>query len=405
MSATVERATSLRVTRLIRAPRERVYAAWVTSADLLQWFGPADCQTLSARIHPRPHGEYHFRLKTQKCGEVELHGLFRELKRPAKLVFTWSFEGPPEMNIGESLVTVEFLERSGATEVQITHEHLPNEEVKQDHITGWNECLDKLEKFLGGGAQPGERPQRVGEFCWNELLVADEAGARQFYSSVFGWSTEPFQGGNTDYTLWKNKGKNIGGLMKRPREDIPPHWLGYVTVADVEATAQKAKAAGGKLLMEPFDVPSVGRIAVMQDPQGAALGLIQPQEMQSSCAANQVVWCDIPVLDLDRAIGFYSAVLGAPIQKQECEGTNFAVLPRAGEDAVSGCLTPAREGSQPSQQGALVYLNCQGRLDQAIAAVKSKGGRVLETKRQIGPYGFRAIVLDSEGNRIALHSM
>jgi hypothetical protein len=119
--------------------------------------------------------------------------------------------------------------------------------------------------------------------------------------------------------------------------------------------------------------------------------------------ANQCVWFDIPVVDLDRAIKFYSAVLGMPVTKEEHPGMTFGLLPHKGEE-VGGCLV-AMENVKPSDQGPLVYLNAQGRLDQALTAVSSNGGKVLQAKHQIGPYGFRAIVLDSEGNRIALHSM
>ena len=122
--------------------------------------------------------------------------------------------------------------------------------------------------------------------------------------------------------------------------------------------------------------------------------------------ANQVVWFDMPVQDLDRAIRFYSAVLGAPVKKEQMPGMTFAVLPHETNE-VSGCLTPGHAGdtNKPSQQGPLLYFNCQGRLDQAIAAVEPNNGKILQPKHPIGPYGFRAIVLDSEGNRIALHSM
>lgn len=124
--------------------------------------------------------------------------------------------------------------------------------------------------------------------------------------------------------------------------------------------------------------------------------------------ANQVVWFDIPVTDLDRAIRFYSAVLGAPVKKQEFPGMVFGQLPHQ-ESEVSGCLTPGcageEQGNRPSANGPLLYLNCQGRLDVAISAAGLNGGKVLQPKHQIGPYGFRAVVLDSEGNRIALHSM
>jgi predicted enzyme related to lactoylglutathione lyase len=119
--------------------------------------------------------------------------------------------------------------------------------------------------------------------------------------------------------------------------------------------------------------------------------------------ANQVVWFDTPVTDLDRAMKFYSAVIGAQVQKQKFGEMEFAVFPH-GDNEVSGCLVIPRNGLKPTDQGALLYFNCQGRLDEAIAAVEPNGGKVLEGKHQIGPYGYRAVVLDSEGNRIALHS-
>ena len=148
MSATIEHTTKLRVTRLIKAPRERVFTAWTTPADILKWFGPETCQVLSAKVNLRAGGDYHFRVKSEEMGEVNLDGLFREVKWPSKLVYTWNFSGHPKLDFGESQVTVEFLDRKGATEVQITHEQLPNEEVKEDHNHGWNGSLDKLEKHL-----------------------------------------------------------------------------------------------------------------------------------------------------------------------------------------------------------------------------------------------------------------
>ena len=119
--------------------------------------------------------------------------------------------------------------------------------------------------------------------------------------------------------------------------------------------------------------------------------------------ANQVVWVDIPVLNLDRAIKFYSAMIGAPVRKEQMPGMTLGLLPHEG-DAVGGCLYTSDE-VKPSDQGPLLYLNTQGRLDEAVAAVVPNGGKVLKPKHAIGPYGFRAVVLDSEGNRIALHSM
>jgi predicted enzyme related to lactoylglutathione lyase len=130
-------------------------------------------------------------------------------------------------------------------------------------------------------------------------------------------------------------------------------------------------------------------------------------EQRNSLMANTVVWFDTPVKDIDRAVRFYSAVLNKPIKKEEYPGMTLAVLPHE-KDEVSGCLVPGcgkPDDPQPSSQGTLLYFSCEGRLDQAVAAAEANGGKVLQARHAIGPYGFRAVVLDSEGNRIALHSM
>jgi len=118
---------------------------------------------------------------------------------------------------------------------------------------------------------------------------------------------------------------------------------------------------------------------------------------------TSIVWCDIPVVDLDRAITFYSAVLNDKVHKDEIPGFVFAILPH-GEGGVGACLYTS-DRDKPSVAGPLVYFNCNGRLDDAIAAVEANGGRIIHPKQDIGPHGFRAVVLDSEGNRIALQSM
>jgi uncharacterized protein len=118
---------------------------------------------------------------------------------------------------------------------------------------------------------------------------------------------------------------------------------------------------------------------------------------------HQVVWFDIPVLDIDRAIRFYSAVLGVVLRKEQAgRGVALAVLPHT-DSTIGGCLVQTMD-ARPSDGGPLIYLNADGRLDTAIAATKIAGGTVLQPKHSIGPEGYRAIVLDTEGNRIALHS-
>jgi hypothetical protein len=116
----------------------------------------------------------------------------------------------------------------------------------------------------------------TGEFSWNELVSNDVAGARKFYTGLFGWQAAAFAGGG-DYTLFKQGDAMVGGLMPCSKPGLPSHWLPYVTVPDVDATAAKAKSLGAQIVMNPFDVPTVGRIAVLIDPQGAAIGLFKPK--------------------------------------------------------------------------------------------------------------------------------
>jgi predicted enzyme related to lactoylglutathione lyase len=121
-------------------------------------------------------------------------------------------------------------------------------------------------------------------------------------------------------------------------------------------------------------------------------------------ARHQVVWFDIPVRDIDRAVRFYSAVLGMALKKEQAgPGAAIAALPHP-EGSVGGSLVQNMD-ARPSESGPLLYLNTDGRLDEALMAVEKHGGKILAEVHSIAPFGFRAIVLDSEGNRIALHSM
>lgn len=124
------------------------------------------------------------------------------------------------------------------------------------------------------GAQLVNQP---GAFSWNELLTNDTDRAGQFYSELFGWKaqTQEMEGGN--YTIFMNGEQMNGGMMQiRPEwGPMPPNWLVYFTVADCDASADKAKALGGQLLAPPMDIPDIGRMAWVQDPQGAVLSIIQ----------------------------------------------------------------------------------------------------------------------------------
>jgi predicted enzyme related to lactoylglutathione lyase len=130
--------------------------------------------------------------------------------------------------------------------------------------------------------QSAPRPFPPGTFCWNELNTHDLPAARDFYTKLFGWATDEYSQNGMDCTLYRIGPDRIGGMVKYPpRPDdgsLPeaiPVWLSYVRVENVEATIAKVLELKGKVLIPPTDIPMVGRMAVLQDPQGACLGLFQ----------------------------------------------------------------------------------------------------------------------------------
>jgi len=124
-------------------------------------------------------------------------------------------------------------------------------------------------------------------------------------------------------------------------------------------------------------------------------------------SADTLCWTDIPVTNLDRAIKFYSAVLGKEVRNLSGGGMKYGLLPHEEQNA-SGCLCVRGDtggvDNTPSANGPLIYLSVEGRLDEAVEAARANGGRVLRARQKIGEHRFRAVVIDSEGNRIALHS-
>jgi predicted enzyme related to lactoylglutathione lyase len=116
---------------------------------------------------------------------------------------------------------------------------------------------------------------------------------------------------------------------------------------------------------------------------------------------NRAVWFDIPVVDLDRAEKFYRAVLAIRVARESAGNRALGVLEHDGGNG--GCLIPNPAGIRKSG-GILVYFNVDGRLRDAVREVERCGGKVVESVKGIPPHGYRAVVNDSEGNRIALHS-
>jgi predicted enzyme related to lactoylglutathione lyase len=115
-----------------------------------------------------------------------------------------------------------------------------------------------------------------GAFSWSELTTTDPAAAAEFYGKLFGWTVKAPDAAMGGYRVVNIGDAGVAGIMANPEgaPPMPPHWGCYVTVSDVDQTLERCTSLGGKVLVPPMEVPGVGRMAVLQDPQGAVLSVI-----------------------------------------------------------------------------------------------------------------------------------
>jgi predicted enzyme related to lactoylglutathione lyase len=115
-----------------------------------------------------------------------------------------------------------------------------------------------------------------GAFSWTELTTTDTKAARKFYGTLLGWQFQDMDMGKSTYTVINVGGQGVGGITAVPpnAKGMPPAWGGYVTVDDVDAVIARVAGLGGRVLLAPTDIPTVGRFATVMDPQGATLLLI-----------------------------------------------------------------------------------------------------------------------------------
>jgi len=249
-----------------------------------------------------------------------------------------------------------------------------------------------------------------GRFVWFELLTTDPAAAMDFYTGVVGWTIEPFGDGAQAYQMWKTPGGHtIGGVMTLPEEakamGAPPHWMGNLAVVDIDAAVATVRSAGGMVYNGPFDVPNIGRVAIVADPQGASLALYQPAGdapgHTEQPQVGEVSWNELMTSDVGAAMDFYAQLAGW--QKTDAMdmgpmGTYQMFGPQSG-GTIGGAMT--RPPQIPmSYWGYYFYV---ADLDASIATALANGARVLNGPMPI-PGGDRVVnMMDPQGAAFSLH--
>jgi uncharacterized protein YndB with AHSA1/START domain len=144
--ATATKSETVEVRRTIAASPQRVFEAWTRPEELKRWAAPGPMETSLAEVDLRVGGSYRLHMHGPDGSEFRVRGTYREIDPPRRLVYTWSTE--LSADVVDSVVTVEFLDRSGSTEVVLRHDKLITEQSRARHTEGWIGCIAKLEDVL-----------------------------------------------------------------------------------------------------------------------------------------------------------------------------------------------------------------------------------------------------------------
>lgn len=244
-----------------------------------------------------------------------------------------------------------------------------------------------------------------GLFVWYEHLTRNVDAAKAFYGEVMGWSTRPFGDG---YELWVGSQGPLGGVMKLPpeveRSGVPPHWMAHVVVDDVDATVAAARRLGGKILHDPTPIPTVGRFAIVGDPQGAALSVFRPESpmaLHDPAKDGEFCWNELVTGDPAAALKFYSELFGwRPMEAIDLGPMGTYRTFGAGERGLGGMMAIPEGNPMPP---VWIFYASTSDLGAAVARATAKGGQVVSGPMDVPGGGRIAQLTDPQGALFALH--
>lgn len=251
---------------------------------------------------------------------------------------------------------------------------------------------------------------RHGTPIWYEIVTPDADAAERFYGAVLGWQSErapAIPGMEMDYRLASANGTGVAGLMQGPAgQAMQPGWLVYFGVDDVDRSVDEAQAAGASVHMPPSDIPGVGRLAFLADPQGAMFYLMRGTSDEDSRAfqcgervpQGHAVWNELTAPDPDAAIAFYGALLG--LRKEGAmpmgELGEYSFI-HIGPDCIGAVMGKVPNG----RPGWQVYFSVDN-IDAAVDRLTQASGRAVQGPDEIPGGAFALVAEDDQGARFGL---
>ena len=242
----------------------------------------------------------------------------------------------------------------------------------------------------------------AGAPCWIDLYSSDTGRAKDFYGRLFGWETMdpgPEYGG---YFIFQRDGNVVAGCMGNSGEEgHPDAWTTYLHSDDAGRTAEAAKANGGQVAIEPMEITQNGRMAMVVDPGGAAIGIWEPKEVKGFEVRGEPgtpAWFELHTHAYDDSVGFYRDVFGWDAHTMSDQPDFRYTTLGEGDDSLAGIMDATGHWTGPSAWE--VYFEVED-ADAAAALAQELGGTVLDGPHDT-PYGRLAGLTDPTGTRFRL---
>ncbi|MCY0951697.1 VOC family protein [Streptomyces sp. H27-S2] len=249
--------------------------------------------------------------------------------------------------------------------------------------------------------------------CWADAMFTDVEAAKTFYADVLGWTFGESSSEYGNYTQAYSDGKAVAAVVPpMPGADAPSQWCLYLASRDAAATAEKVKAAGGELLMEPMQVGTFGTMLIAKEPSGAVFGVWQPGEhkgFEKTGEPGSYAWAEVFTREPDKADGFLPKVFPYGVRRiepgkdPEADAMDFKLFTLGGsahENAVLGRMSMGEEFPPEIPSYVQVYFAVPD-CDEAVAKTRKHGG-TLHFGPMDSPFGRFAAVTDPQGAAFAV---
>lgn len=243
-----------------------------------------------------------------------------------------------------------------------------------------------------------------GTFCWVDLATTDVEAAKRFYSELLDWEYDDRPANGGVYSVARRYDVDVAAMNDQQSEEresgVPPHWNNYISTDSADETAARARDLGGSVLVEPFDIMDVGRMAVIADPTGAVFCTWEPRSHAGAGHVNDVgcpCWNELSTTDTQKASSFYSQLFGWRLEELDTGGgpAYWEIRHDGGAGGRNGgvrALAPEQAGVPPHW---MPYFTVES-MTAAADAAKASGGNLFFGPAEIS-MGRIAVIGDPQG--------